>query len=545
VKAEVLAWQHVYTSVEQEQSPHDRAGFQTLFYSQSGLTEAEVSEMETRLVYFPSDVEAVKHLLSTTSTGKIMVAQIVRLAEPDRMGREGRYLAHNLVLDPDAFAQIESDPFLVFRQFPFITTVAEALEQGNLQTGDIPTVHLDVIPEAAHGLDAAKTWGMEELKGLALLALRADRLADDRLAVVCIGEPLEVENTLEATLFAVPTPLRPHCSFDTYFHGCNLVDTYYWALGLQELPSNRRLIRVHVKSRSLEGTVPSQPETAYERWVVALIQDQRLEDIARHRDHAFAICEWLEGRTAIAPLLDTAATEVIDSVFQINRESVQALLHTKLEEALPAVLAQRAFQYLNSETGMAELFDQLRRGIQLPELLDTLYRVYASQEFRAPGSEEVQTIGWLLERADHAFLRLTYTCWTDQQNELRRELQILNEGAYREFVQTALCSGIVEPWTLPIPSKGNTFLDLYLVHGDSEKTDLVAIVRALLRTGEASCLSRLAPYVQAQSEQELRALEKIIAKRPSVPEPFRRAVGDAVAALPPRRKGLLSQLLGH
>ena len=119
MKAEALAWQHVYTSVEREQSPHDRAGFQTLFYSQSGLTEAEVREMEARLVYFSSDVKAVKRLFSTTSTGKIMVAQIVLLAEPDRLGRTGRYLAHNLVFDPDAFARVESDPFLVFRQFPF------------------------------------------------------------------------------------------------------------------------------------------------------------------------------------------------------------------------------------------------------------------------------------------------------------------------------------------------------------------------------------------------------------------------------------------
>ncbi|MFN2269410.1 MAG: hypothetical protein ACK2US_01150 [Anaerolineae bacterium] len=545
MQSEVLAWQHIYTSVEREQSPHDRAGFQTLFYSQSGLTEAEVREMEARLVYFSSDVKAVKHLFSTTSTGKIMVAQVVHLAEPDRLGRTGRYLAHNLVLDPAAFARVGSDPFLFFRQFPFITTVAQALEQGDLQTCDIPPVSLDVAPEAAHGLDAAKTWAAEELKGLALLALRAGRLTSDRLAVAFIGEPSEVESALEAALLAVPTSLRPRCSFDTYFHHCNLVDTYYWALGLLEPPSNRRLIRVNVQSRLLEGAVPTQPETAYERWAAALIEDRRLDDVHRYRDHAFAICEWLEGRTTLGPLLDTAPSEVVDSVFQLNRELVQALLRAKLEGALPAVLAHRTFRHLSSEAGQAELFAHLRARVQLPELLDTLYRVYASQGFHTSGSEETQAIGWLLERADHAFLRLLHACWTGQRNELRRELRLLNKDDYREFVQAALRSGIVEPWALPVPGKGDAFLDLYLALGGPERSGLVALVRALLKADEASCLSRLTPYVRAQSEQELRALEKTIAKRPNVPKSFRHAVGDAVAALPPRRKGLLSQLLGH
>ena len=35
---QIQAWQHIYSNVEKEQSPHNRGGFQTLFYTQSGLT---------------------------------------------------------------------------------------------------------------------------------------------------------------------------------------------------------------------------------------------------------------------------------------------------------------------------------------------------------------------------------------------------------------------------------------------------------------------------------------------------------------------------
>jgi hypothetical protein len=539
---EVSAWQHIYASVEREQSPHDREGFQTLFYSHSGLTEAEVKEMEARLVYFPSDVEAVKHLFLTLSTGKIMLAQVVHLSEPDRMGRRGRYLAHNLVFAPAILGQIECDPFLILRQFSFVTTVEGALEKGDLQTGDIPPVSFGVTPEPMRGVEAARVWGVQEFRELAMLALRADRLASARSAVAFLGEPQEVKSALEAAFFAVPTPARPRCSFDTYFYRCNLVDSYYWALGLLKPPSNRRLARVHAQSRRLDGVRASQPETAYERWVMALIDEQRWEDIGRYRDHAFAICEWLEGRPCSNSLIDAAPPEVVESVFRLNHQWVQALFQRRLEEVVSPVLAQRILGHLGARTGMVELLAQLGAEFRLPRLLEVLYGIYESQGFRVPQLEEIQSIDRLLQRADHAYLRLLHICWTGQTDALYIELQLLSEQEYGHFVETALRCGIVELWKLPVPGRGDLFLDHYLAPGGPAGYNLAALVRALLRVGETACLSRLSPLLQDQPAQELRAIVKAVAKQPGVPEPFRRALGDAVAALPPEEAGILDRL---
>jgi hypothetical protein len=542
VKAEVQAWQHIYTSVERDQSPHDRAGFQTLFYSWSGLTETEVKEMEARLVYFPSAIEPVKRLCSTISTGKVMVAQIVHLPEPDRLGRKGRYLAHNLVFEPAAFERIDCDPFLVFRQFPFVTTVAQALEAGDPETGDMHPVSFKVALEPTRGIEAVQAWPEQDLGHLALLALRAGRLAGDRLSVAFIGEPAQVERALEAACFAVPTSLRPHCGFDTYFHGCNPVSVYYWGLGLLEIPGNRRLFRVDAQSCCLEGHVVGRPETAYERWAVACIEEGRLETLGRYHDHAFALCEWLEGRACTDSLIEAAPVEVVDSVFRFNRERVQVLLRAKLEEALPTILVQRAFQHLGART--TELVDQLQKRFRLPELMEALYWAYESQGFRTPSLEEVQAIEWLLQRADHAFLRLLYICWTDQSlDALHRELRLLRDDAYQQFVQTALRFGFVKVLALPVPGRGDAFLDVYLDVDGSAHVGLATLVQTLLSMGETTCLERLTPYVQAQPERELRTLARAIAKRPNIPESFRRAVGDAVAALPAGRTGFLAQLV--
>ena len=154
----IEAWQHIYSNVEKEQSPKNRGGFQTLFYSLAGLSQAEVSEMESRLLYFSSKVEPIKQLFFSTSTGKGVVAQIVVIAEPDKYGRRGRYLAHSLIFSAEDLARFEADPFRVFEHFTFISTVAEALEQGIFETSDIPAVSLN-LPESSTGdIEAAKQW---------------------------------------------------------------------------------------------------------------------------------------------------------------------------------------------------------------------------------------------------------------------------------------------------------------------------------------------------------------------------------------------------
>jgi hypothetical protein len=288
--------------------------------------------------------------------------------------------------------------------------------------------------------------------------------------------------------------------------------------------------------------VANRPETAYERWVTALVEEQRLELVGRYRDHAFAVCEWLGGHAHTDSLVGAAPFEVVGSVFQLNRELAQALLNRKLQEALPPTLAQRAFQALYSQAWDTELFGRLRTRFRFAELSETLYRAYESQGFRAPPQEEIQAIDWLLQRADHIFLRLLCICWMNQRDALRVELQLLGEDEYKRFVQAALRFGLAEPWALPVPGRGDAFLDQYLAPDGPPERDLVALVRALLEIGEASCLPRLTPYIQARPEQELRALEKVIAGRPGVPEPFRRAVDEAVTALPPRRVGFWAAL---
>lgn len=537
----IFACQHIYSNVEKEQSPQGRGGFQTLFYTHSGLTEEEVEEMESCLLYFPSKVEPVKRLFFTTSTGKSVAAQIVFLPNPDQYGRGGRYLAHSLVFAPEALAQFEVDPFRVFRQFSFVTTVDQALTQGDFRTGDIPTVSLELPSSLAGDLKAGGQWPTSELKKLALLALRAEQQAREREAVTFTGEPKQIENALEAAFLALPASIRSRCTFDTYFYRCNLVATYFWAIGLPEPPVSIKFVHVDSQTRQVQGDAPGYPETAYERWVIQAIETGKLEEIARYRDNAFALGEWLDGRAYDLSLLSAAPSELITTVFKVSPESVQGLLRRQLRRKLPASLVDRVANHIYQQATELVLYRQLRQGFELPPLLDVLYESYAARNFEEPPRQETKDLEELLQKVNHPLLNLFLAYWISPRKQLPKALERADEADYGQFGQIALKLNLLKPLHLLVPGRGDAFLDLYLA---SDVDDLVDLTERLLEVEETACLSRLAGYVSTLSGKELKKLSRLIEEQAGVPESFRLAVERAIAALPQKKgiKGMLGAI---
>ncbi|MBM3239017.1 hypothetical protein FJZ31_22215 [Candidatus Poribacteria bacterium] len=576
---EVQAWQHIYTNVEKEQSPRRIAGFQTLFYTTSALTEAEVEEMEARLLYFPSESEPVKRVFFTTSTGKCVVGQIVPLPDPDRLGRKGRYLAHSLVFALDQFIRLRANPFYVFRRFPFITTVEEALKQGNFETGDIPDVSVksprplasplcslrspttssyggdrrevlikgEELPEdSEREIEVVAPWPRQELKKLTLLALRAQQLSRERSTVAFVGEPQQVEAALEVALFGVPSSIRQHCAFDTYFYKCNPVATYYWGVGLLESPRNPNFIVVDTRSRRVLREITIVPENTYERWALTALEADDLNAIAHYRDDAFALSQWLDGHAYEESLVASAPPQIVTSIFRVSSEQVKSRLLERLSGLLPSALAQRILEHIYRQTSSYELFRQLREGFQMPQLLDVLNAVYVAQNYRSPQRKEVEALGTLLQQADHPTLRLLHVCWTGQHTQLRHKLERLNEEEYRQFVQNALRFGLMEPLSLLLPGKGEEFVDWYITLIPAQTRDWVSFVKTLLGMGEVNCLGRLVPHVSGWSARELQIVERLLRRRTDAPESFQHALREALTAIPNPRgiKDFLKSLRG-
>jgi len=545
----IPAWQHIYSNVEKEQSPRQRGGFQTLFYSHAGLTPAEVEEMESRLLYFPAknDDSPVKRLFFTTSGGKSVVSQIVPLAAPDQYGRGGRYLAHSLIFAPAALAQAGGDPFRVWAQAAFAATIEAALALGNFATGDIPPVSL-TLPPADPTLDAAQGWPAAELKKLALLALRAPQLAAERQAITVSGAAAHIEAALAAALVAVPDPQRQHCAFDTYFYRCNLVAAYFWAIGLPEPPAGVKFMQIDAAARQFYGNAPLQPETSYERWACYLIDQQRLAALAQHKNPAWALGEWLDGRAYEPDALNAAPTELIEELFTVCADAVRNALARQLKNQLPAALVERAVTRILAESAGARLYEYLRQGFERRELPDILCQSYAAQSFEKPSGAEQAGLQELLQAVEHGLLRLLLAYWRNPKKELPEQLKQADNDLYRQFAALAQQHRLVEPLALLVPGKIGPFLQ---AQAAGPPVNLVDIAKKLVGNKEPGSLEQLAGLVSPLPRGDLEKLYKLARKHNRVAPGFLAAVKRALAALPPesglkaRLKSLLLRLPGR
>ncbi|MFC1596930.1 hypothetical protein ACFL5Q_03185 [Planctomycetota bacterium] len=515
----VQAWQHIYTNVEKEQSPQGRGGFQTLFHTRSGLTEIEIEEIEARLLYYPSESQPVKRLFFATTTGKLLLAQVVDLSQSDRAGRQGRYLAHALAFAPDTFVHVASDILRVFSYLPFVTSVEEALERGDFATGDIPPATVEIPEAATHGrVEASGHWPVDELKRLALLGLRAEEFSGDRLTVALIGDTQDVANALAAALLAAPSDLVCHCTFDTYFYRCNPVALYYWAVGLPESSGSPRYIEVDTRSHRVVGKFDQTPSTAYERWVLETIDAEDVTFLVRNKNMAFRLCQWLEQHVDESPQLDTASLQVIESVFQANPQQVRGRLHTKLAEQTSTALGSRILDDVYSASTASELWHGLRTGFQLRRLLDFLHESYAVDRFVTPSLDEVNAVGRAVACENHRAMRLLHACWSKQHETLHEELEVVNEEEYRQFTQTAIEFNIIEPLSLLVGGRGEAFLDVYLDAKLPEPINWASLTEALVHVGEVRCLPRLIPLVVGKPHRGLCELTKTISELAECPQ---------------------------
>ncbi|MCL6533660.1 MAG: hypothetical protein K6U12_10345 [Armatimonadetes bacterium] len=477
----VKALQQIYASVEAEQSPSGRGGFQTLFYTHGELTASEVQEIEARLFYFSSEQTPteVKRVFFTTQTGKYVVAQVSPLLEADKLGRSGRSLAHAFIFTREAFEQVGNNPFTLFACAPFVNTVEEALQRGDFQSGDIPAVELEVS-ETQEDFTQAQEWPPEALKQMILLALQAREASAGRSTVMFIGEPHQVEQILKIIFSVLPAALRPFCTFDTYFKGGNLVATHYWAIGLSEPLHNPRLHRIEVRSRCVESRV--EPKTLYERWVTTAIEAGNISTISREKEHGFALCKWLEGHEGNTELVDSTPATVVEQVFSLAPEQVRRrLLESLRKQKMPALLARRCCNWYLAHTGAPELLRSIRTGFRLMELMDVLEQAYHEKGYRAPSKRELQALETLLKRSYHRKLRLLYLCWVRNIPVLQGLLEGMSEGEYREFVQLALSYALVEAHLLIVPGKQKVFLEVYESTPDEIKKDQSSKVERILR----------------------------------------------------------------
>jgi hypothetical protein len=548
----VKAWQHIYGRVEAELSPRKRGGFQTLFYTRPELAPDDVEQIERRLAYHATDASPPKRLFFATDQGKLVVGQAVAVDDRDGAGRKGGYVAHSLVFAPDDLANIASDILWLFHEFPFISTLQQALSCGDPETGDVRPIGIEFPDDTTvRQAERAARWPVEQIQRLARLALTAERLAADRAIISMVGTADEVLEALAAALLAVPNARITPCCFDTHFVRCNPATTRYWAVGFPDTPAGSRYITVDAHQREVSTDTPQEPETAFERWAHRAIGTGRLEPVTKGREAAESLCEWLEGNAPGVPPLRSGDQEIISTVFHDHPQLVHRTLVAQLAAQITDPLAQRVapsiFQEYFGEKPV-ELFQIMAGRAPMGKLLDRLLRSYQQEGFRRPGEVELAAIAAILDREDHPRLGLFHACWTNQVDSLRRRLAMLRDDDYPVFVKAAICHDLAEPAELFLPDRADAMLAAYSQCPPDRQTGLASLAQELLRIGQPHHLSRLVPSVAQQPPQELMWLRKLLQAGADVPADFREAIEAfrvETSAAPRKKKGFFSGLFGR
>lgn len=527
----VHAWQHVYAYVEAEQSPQRRSGWQTLLATRAALSKADLDELEGRLVDHRTAGAPVRQAFFYLTSGKAVVTQRVPLPATTRLGQAERALAHSLVFAPEVFALLGVDPFVVFRHVPWLTTVEDAYAQGEWQTGDIPALPVSLpMPLLPQGL---MQWSVSNLQQWVLLALQAERLTAARQAVIVVGEPTQVAAALEVAWCLVPQALRCHCTFETSGHYDGRGATSYWAMGAPEPTQHAAAVLVDAQTLQVQAPLPAHVG-AYAQWILYVLEREEALNIAADTEYAYALCLWLERGEGTHAWFDHMPAAVCTTVFEANAPLVRNMVTTALAAHLPAPLVTRAVAAVLQQTPAPELYQLLRQGFTLPQLLDLVYQTYVAQHFQVPQRPERRALARVLRQAEHLPLRLLLAAWTGQRRPLQQEVAHLPVGAYQDFVHLALRARLAPALTFLIVGREDAFLDATLGAGLLTPAALRAVVRAVLARGHAASLERLAPHVTRLSPPEIRHLARLCTAHPDIPPRLQEAVQHAYATLPPQ-----------
>lgn len=506
----ILAAQLIYTHVEADQSPSKRRGYQTLFYTHETLNEAEVQEIEERLVY-PEKEQQTKRVFFRTSTGKFTLAQCVSLPDTDKFGRSGRYFAHALVFSPETFAQVGNDPFTVFCHFPFWKTVEEARAAGEVATGNMPPAHVSlalaaqasslqdtVQPLPENEGKAALPSEHRQLRALLLLAAQARRLVEERRALCLLGPADTAYKLLQRLFELLPPPLRALCSFDTLFEPrVSLNRLPYWAVGL---PSDKfckpNLIRFDLRQQQFVVNVDCKPASAFERWLDNALRCG-LPDVARHAVSAYELGEWLDGRSPKVPTLAKIDNELFQTFTKLDPSPLENLVRVRLAQQTGDALGRRVFaQAWNwvKQQGIGGL-QHLDQGFEATQLASWITSVYDDPAQR-PSPQELQDLERFVRCHEHERLRLIYLRWARQWQELAAALWQLGDENFRRFANWALGTIKMEvEWRIMQQNERGVLIGPFVLCPEQAVEETCHLLSALLGVPEES-LAALPAAVQ-------------------------------------------------
>lgn len=544
----IKAAQHIYGNVEKEFSPNKTGGFQTLFYTKALLTEDESEEIEERLVYHQSETNPVKWLFFSLSTGKIVVTRIVPLADVDRFGRVGSYLGHSIILSPGDFDEVGCNPFVIFELVGkrFLDNTSQALETGDVQSPHIDEIILVIDAEnlgimEKEIISEIQKWDAEELKKIAHYTVNAREMKDKREALVFSGTPGQITSALKIAFMFVPEKLRTNCSLDTHFHGCNLVGTYFWAIGYPGVSgAASHLPIVDASSKKVTAEL-SYDVSLYEKWLYDCITRQEFIEMVSHHSAAWELQELLLDNLFDEQIIrDALLHSPAYSLEQIAKAYDSPLVRKikkRLEETIGIKLTSRVIDGFSpySNRQPKRLFYGLLDGFDPEELAHELYEYFKANIKDKPDRQEIMELQAFLKKTKHDYLEILAAVWKEDDAALSRHLEQLSESKFTEIAVLLVKEGSIPIDRLISVAKIDVFLEFFVNYSQSNveiREYLPDIIKKLIKIKQYEKFPELCPVVNQLDMKQIKTIKKILEKQEQkLPEEFIKSLDDRLALL--------------
>lgn len=520
----ILAEQLVFARVEAPYSPNHRGGFQTVYRSQ-GLRPNVVEEIEKRVrCYHIQRDQPVERIQFFQVGGAYGLSQTVPIpGHPeivDRMGRDGAFMVHCLLLDRTDLAAIDCNPFHVFAsRDSFYRSLEPLIDEFGQATGRASRRKLHIRRQPFPEI----TWPADAMESLARSTFSARRMTQEGDSVLIMGDQAAIREALQLAFCLIPPSTRATCTFDSHIAGCPTPPGSYWAVGSTSRTSRDWFIEVDASNQCVvRGQVPDVPDNEYARWLTPILRER---DLQRFRQQAHTVQALYETMEYGIPLRREQLTpEGCEAFYRHNRQTViqkfsaavAAILNARLADLMTAFAFQRyqpsslipiAVSQEVANGDLAQVLTDYMLALEQPEFRDSEWQLV--QEI-ARGAGDNRLLHWassLMENADVA--------------TRDRALAAMDRVDYERALEKLLHP--IAPEHFVIPEHLSLLIERVSQRNVTDE-QFVGLVESILDSQQAHYLLRLTSRVKTTDRRFTRKLKRVLNRNQSVPVAFRQAV---------------------
>lgn len=523
--------QHVFGNFEKGlYAP--KSGFQTLFYTKEVLSEGMSDEIERFLVYMRSESKPEKRLFFKLREDKFVISRIISIEETDKFGRVGKYLAHSLIISRRDFEKIFCNPFIIFKSLSgqFVNTNQEAIEKGNPNNGNIEKIDLEISEDELFLLEeemssGISAWSKDELKKLAICAYYPDLMARGKRTLAINGRQEEIEQVLKCLFALVPSFQRQSLSFDTYFHGCNLINRYLWAAGFSspsEIDPNLFFL-IDANGKKIFCPDDFQPEMfePYTKWLFEILDNEDGVHLSLARDKFWIIDleNLLSGFSSYNKRnLLRLSSKSIENFLEINLDMLKERVKKSPSRAISQRLELMVYKdLLKMDLNTEDLVGILEKGVDLNRAAEILYEDLTQDLQGKLWDEDIkQGLERLLIIVRHTGLKVLLDLAEGKSLDLLWDLERLSPIDYKAIIRKILEVGLVSPEKLVSPLRIDLLISEINCIKDYRniRDSILKIVKTLVYQGQAEHILNI--DLSSMTINEIEPIEHIIRTSPYV-----------------------------